>query len=62
MRHHARANAATCAAARSGASAGRMIQPEPITLEGRGIRLEPLALEHRDGLATACADGKLWEL
>lgn len=39
-----------------------MITPRPITLEGRGIRLEPLALEHETGIAGAAADGKLWEL
>ena len=39
-----------------------MISLRPVTLEGRGIRLEPLAREHRDGLAAAAADGKLWEL
>jgi N-acetyltransferase len=37
-------------------------KPCPVTLEGHGIRLEPLAPNHRDGLATAAADGKLWEL
>ena len=39
-----------------------MIKPNPVTLEGHGVRLEPLALEHRDALAAAAADGKLWEL
>lgn len=39
-----------------------MIKIHPVTLEGDGIRLEPLAYEHRDGLATAAADGRLWEL
>jgi N-acetyltransferase len=34
----------------------------PTTLEGRGIRLEPLAPEHREGLQVAVADGRLWEL
>jgi len=34
----------------------------PTTLEGRGIRLEPLVPEHRDGLRAAVADGRLWEL
>ena len=41
---------------------GRMIDLRPIELEGHGVRLEPLALHHRDGLAAAAADGKLWEL
>ncbi len=39
-----------------------MIVTAPITLEGNGVRLEPLAAAHRDGLAAAAADGKLWEL
>lgn len=33
-----------------------------MTLERDGIRLEPLALTHRDGLAAAAADGELWNL
>jgi RimJ/RimL family protein N-acetyltransferase len=39
-----------------------MIEPRPIVLEGHGVRLEPLSLEHHDALAAAAADGKLWEL
>lgn len=39
-----------------------MISAAPVTLEGHGVRLEPLATEHRDGLAAAAADGRLWEL
>ena len=39
-----------------------MIEPQPIILEGHGIRLEPLGVQHHDGLAAAAADGKLWEL
>jgi RimJ/RimL family protein N-acetyltransferase len=39
-----------------------MIHPKPITLEGHGVRLEPLSREHHDGLAAAASDGKLWEL
>jgi len=39
-----------------------MIEIRPLTLEGHGIRLEPLADEHHDGLAAAAADGRLWEL
>jgi N-acetyltransferase len=39
-----------------------MIQIQPITLEAHGIRLEPIAPEHRDGLAAAASDGRLWEL
>ena len=39
-----------------------MIHPKPVTLESHGVRLEPLARAHRDGLAAAAADGRLWEL
>ena len=39
-----------------------MNTPHPVVLEGHGIRLEPLALEHYDGLVTAASDGRLWEL
>jgi len=39
-----------------------MIKLEPVTLAGRGLRLEPLSAEHHDELAAAAADGKLWEL
>ena len=39
-----------------------MIKIHPVTLEGQGIRLEPLAYEHHDELAVAAADGQLWEL
>ena len=39
-----------------------MIQPKPATLEGHGVRLEPLSREHEKGLVQAAQDGKLWEL
>ncbi|HZS09057.1 MAG TPA: GNAT family protein [Blastocatellia bacterium] len=39
-----------------------MIHVHPVTLEGYGVRLEPLAYEHHDELAAAAADGRLWEL
>lgn len=39
-----------------------MISVAPITLDGHGVRLEPLSHAHRDGLAAAAADGALWEL
>ena len=35
---------------------------EPVTLEGYGLRLVPLALEHEAGLRTAAADGALWTI
>lgn len=39
-----------------------MIELHPVVLEGRGIRLEPLIEAHREALAAASADGRLWEL
>ena len=39
-----------------------MISVSPVTLEGHGVRLEPLAPAHEAGLAAAVADGRLWEL
>jgi RimJ/RimL family protein N-acetyltransferase len=39
-----------------------MIHLQPVVLEGGGIRLEPLSEDHRDALAAAAADGRLWEL
>jgi RimJ/RimL family protein N-acetyltransferase len=39
-----------------------MIAPAPVTLEGHGVRLEPLRPEHASGLLAAAADGRLWEL
>jgi N-acetyltransferase len=34
----------------------------PITLSQRGIRIEPLALSHEEGLRLAAADGELWNI
>lgn len=39
-----------------------MITLAPVTLEGHGVRLEPLETKHADGLTAAAADGRLWEL
>jgi N-acetyltransferase len=39
-----------------------MIEVQPVTLEQGGIRLEPLREDHRDALASAATDGRLWEL
>jgi RimJ/RimL family protein N-acetyltransferase len=39
-----------------------VINPAPVTLEGHGVRLEPLTASHSDGLAAAVTDGRLWEL
>ena len=33
-----------------------------VVLEGGGVRLEPLALEHEGALRAAAADGELWKL
>lgn len=39
-----------------------MIAPTSITLEGHGVRLEPLTIEHAPALTEAASDGRLWEL
>ena len=39
-----------------------MITLQPVTLEGHGVRLEPMEKKHEVGLAAAAQDGKLWEL
>jgi RimJ/RimL family protein N-acetyltransferase len=39
-----------------------MIELTSVTLEGHGVRLEPLGPEHVEGLAAAVQDGRLWEL
>ena len=39
-----------------------MISIAPCTLEGHGVRLEPLEPRHERELAAAAADGALWEL
>ncbi len=33
---------------------------EPVCLEGRGVRLEPLALSHAEGLLAASVDPEIW--
>jgi N-acetyltransferase len=40
----------------------RLIHPAPITLEGHGVRLEPMTPDHAEGLKEAAADGELWKL
>lgn len=35
---------------------------EPVTLTGSKVILEPLSLEHLDGLISAVKDGELWKL
>ena len=39
-----------------------MINVQPVTLESRGVRLEPMTPDHHDGLVAAASDGNLWEL
>lgn len=39
-----------------------MIKVAPVTLEFNGLRLEPLAPHHEDGLRAAAGDGALWTL
>lgn len=39
-----------------------MIALAPVTLEGNGVRLEPLAHSHEQGLDAAAADGELYKL
>ena len=39
-----------------------MVRIAPIALEGNGVRLEPLAPAHADGLRQAASDGELWTL
>jgi len=39
-----------------------MIALQRVTLEGHGVRLEPLVPGHGDALAAAASDGRLWEL
>ena len=39
-----------------------MIKPDPVTLYGRHVRLEPMHAGHDTDLAAAAADGELWKL
>ena len=39
-----------------------MRAPTPVTLEGHGVRLEPLTRGHHDELVAAARDGDLWSL
>jgi RimJ/RimL family protein N-acetyltransferase len=39
-----------------------MISPQSVTLEGHGVRLDPMSRDHERGLEEAAKDGKLWEL
>ena len=39
-----------------------MVVAAPVTLEGYGVRLEPLEYEHEPGLIAAASSGELWKL
>jgi N-acetyltransferase len=39
-----------------------VITLSPVTLEGHGVRLEPLTPAHEAGIRTAASDGRLYEL
>jgi len=39
-----------------------MSWPEPVTLRGEHVRVEPLSHEHEPGLIDAVKDGELWRL
>ena len=39
-----------------------MIKVEPVNLEFNGVRLEPLAMSHAQGLREAASDGELWNI
>jgi len=39
-----------------------VIAPVPASLEGHGVRLEPLTAAHARNLEVAASDGQLWEL
>ena len=39
-----------------------MIALQPVTLEGHGVRLEPMDASHAGALRDAASDGSLWEL
>ena len=35
---------------------------EPVVLEGKHVRLEPLGEQHKDGVCRAISDGELWNI
>lgn len=39
-----------------------MTEIAPVTLRGKYVTLEPLSLDHHDGLVAAASDGELWNL
>src|SRR5262249_16953760 len=48
--------------ARVHAAAQPMKPVQPVTLADTRVRLEPLGMQHVDGLKSAAADGELWNL
>jgi len=36
--------------------------PDPVTLQGRHVTLEPLSMSHLDGMTAATQDGEIWKL
>ena len=43
-------------------SSGFLKEIAPVTLELNAIRLEPMNLQHKDGLHEAACDGELWKI
>lgn len=39
-----------------------MIDPQPVTLKGYGVQLEPLEAAHAPDLVAAAADGEVWKI
>ena len=39
-----------------------MIHPKPVTIEGRGLSLEPMTIAHAGDIIKAASDGNLWGL
>lgn len=39
-----------------------MLAVAPVTLDGHGVRIEPLSPGHADGLRAAVSDGELWRI
>lgn len=39
-----------------------MIDPQPVLLEGHGVRLEPLRRDHAGALQAAASDGDVWKI
>jgi hypothetical protein len=55
-----RINAAAHRAYNFYATIAKRMDVRPVTLEGRHVRLEPLAMEHHPGLCAVGLDDELW--